>query len=51
MMLHSMQFKGNCLTIMTGRLQSHELEERDVDEGMLYGALDLSNGEVSSLSW
>jgi hypothetical protein len=45
-MLHSIQFKGKCLRIMTERLQKHELEGQDVDEGMMYGALDLSNGEV-----
>lgn len=46
-MMHSLQFKGECMKIMNERLQRHELEGKDVDDGMLYGALDLSNGEVS----
>ncbi|KUJ10529.1 uncharacterized protein LY89DRAFT_787540 [Mollisia scopiformis] len=45
-MLHSMRFKGKCMNIIAGRLRDHQLEGKDVDEGMMYGALDLSNGEL-----
>ncbi len=45
-LLHSIQFKGKCINIMTQRLMGHQFEGKDVDEGMMYGALDLSNAEV-----
>ncbi|KAH7390281.1 hypothetical protein BKA64DRAFT_710837 [Cadophora sp. MPI-SDFR-AT-0126] len=41
-MLHSMHFKGKCIRILTERLK----EGKEVDEGMVYGALDLSNAEA-----
>ncbi|CZR62731.1 uncharacterized protein PAC_12628 [Phialocephala subalpina] len=45
-MLHSMRFKGKCINIMTERLRGHQHKGKDVDEGMMYSALDLSNGEA-----
>ncbi|KAE8443896.1 hypothetical protein EG329_001305 [Mollisiaceae sp. DMI_Dod_QoI] len=45
-LLHSIQFKGKCINIMTQRLMGHQFEGKDVDEGMMYGALDLSNAEL-----
>lgn len=45
-MFHSMTFKGKCINIMTERLRGHRLEGKDLDEGMMYSALDLSNSEL-----
>lgn len=45
---HALQFKGQCLRIMGERLSSHRSINRAVDEGTMYGALDLSNGEVGT---